>query len=395
MPDQMLERARALHRRVPLIDGHNDLPWRYRELVDRAISKIDIDHHQPDLHTDIPRLREGGVGGQFWSVYVPSSLSPQESVGVTMEQIDVVHNLVRAYPGALRLALTADQVEGAFRAGRVASLIGMEGGHSIDSSLAMLRMFYRLGARYMTLTHNDNTPWADSATDDPRSNGLSPFGREVVREMNRLGILVDLSHVSPNTMLDALDAAEAPVIFSHSSARALNDHPRNVPDDVLERVPANGGVVMANFVPPFISQPVMEHERRRRAERERLESEHGASTDAASETMRAWEDANPEPRATLSDVADHIDRIRAVAGIDHIGIGGDLDGVTSTPVGLEDVSKYPELTAELLRREYSDDDVLKILGGNVLRVMRQAERASLRLREQRDPSEALIEELDA
>ena len=394
MPDPMLQRARELHRQIPLIDGHNDLPWRYRELVDRAISKVDIDERQPDLHTDVPRLREGGVGGQFWSVYVPSSLSPQESVGVTLEQIDVVYNLVRAYPHALQLALTAGQVEDAFRAGKVASLIGMEGGHSIDSSLATLRMFYRLGARYMTLTHNDNTPWADSATDAPRNDGLSPFGREVVREMNRLGMLVDLSHVSPDTMRDSLDAAEAPVIFSHSSARALNDHPRNVPDDVLELTARNGGVVMANFVPPFISPAVMERERGRRAEQERLDAEHGAGSEAAASAMRAWEAANPEPPSTLSQVADHIDHIRNVAGIDHVGIGGDLDGVTTTPVGLEDVSRYPYLTAELLRREYSDADVLKILGGNVLRVMRQVEGASARIREQRGPSEALIGELD-
>ena len=394
MDDSILERARALHRRVPLIDGHNDLPWRYRELVSRAISRIDISRPQRELHTDIPRLREGGVGGQFWSVYVPSSLTPQESVGVTMEQIDVVHNLIRAYPETLQLALTAADVEDAFAAGKVASMLGMEGGHSIDSSLAVLRMFYGLGARYMTLTHNDNVPWADSATDTPQSNGLSAFGREVVREMNRLGMLVDLSHVSPDTMRDTLNTAEAPVIFSHSSARALNDHPRNVPDDVLKRVVENGGVVMVNFVPPFISESVREHDGKRRAERERLECESGATGESVDDAMSRWDDANPAPDSTLADVADHIDHVRAVAGIDHLGIGGDLDGVTKTPVGLEDVSKYPHLTAELLRREYSDEDILKVLGGNVLRVMREVESTARRLQAERGPSEALIEELD-
>ena len=395
MNDSILEHARELHRQIPLIDGHNDLPWQYRQRVSRALSKIDLSKPQPELHTDISRLREGGVGGQFWSVYVATSLTPEESVRATMEQIDVVHNMLRAYPEAFQLALTADEVEQAFAAGKVASLIGMEGGHSINNSLAALRMFYNLGARYMTLTHNTNVPWADSCTDDPHSNGLSAFGREVVREMNRLGMLVDLSHVSPDTMHDALDATDAPVIFSHSSARALNDHPRNVPDDVLKRVVENDGVVMVNFVPDFISKSVYEHTQRRTAEQERLESAAPDSTEeAVDEAMKQWDEANPSPRATLSDVADHIDHIRSVAGVDHIGIGGDFDGITTTPIGLEDVSKYPDLTAELLRREYGDDDILKILGGNVLRVMRKVESAAQRIQQERGPSEALIEELD-
>lgn len=394
MNDSTLEHARELHRRIPLIDGHNDLPWQYRQKVSRAISKIDISKPQPELHTDIPRLREGGVGGQFWSVYVATSFSPEESVRATMEQIDVVYNMLRTYPEAFQLALTADEVEQAFAAGKVASLMGMEGGHSINNSLATLRMFYSLGARYMTLTHNTNVPWADSCTDEPHSNGLSAFGREVVREMNRLGMLVDLSHVSPDTMHDALDATGAPVIFSHSSARALNDHPRNVPDDVLKRVVENDGVVMVNFVPDFISKPVYEHAQNRMAEQEQLESAPDSTEEAIEEAMSQWDEANPSPDATLADVANHIDHIRSIAGVDHIGIGGDFDGITTTPVGLEDVTKYPDLTAELLRREYSDDDILKILGGNVLRVMRKVESASERIQQERGPSEALIEELD-
>ncbi len=386
------ERAKALHREVPLIDGHNDLPWQYRKQADRALSKIDISLSQPRLHTDIPRLREGGIGGQFWSVYVPTSLPESEVVQATMEQIDVVYNMIRLYPETFKLALTAAEVEQAFAEGKIASLIGLEGGHSIGGSLGALRMFYKLGARYMTLTHNKNVPWADSCTDYPHAHGLSDFGREVIREMNRLGMLVDLSHVSAETMNDALDAAEAPVLFSHSSARALTSHPRNVPDDVLAQIPGNGGIVMVTFVPGFVSQEVYQHEKAREEERERLNGLGDRSDESIEEALKSWNEANPQPFATLADVADHIDHIRGVVGIDHIGIGGDFDGVTSVPKGLEDVSKYHSLTAELIRREYQDDEIKKVLGQNILRVMRDVEFAAQRSLE--GPSEALIEEVD-
>jgi len=389
-----LDRALELHGLEPLIDGHNDLPWRYRRMVNRAISAMDISEPQPQLHTDIPRLRQGGVGGQFWSVFVPTSLDSSQHVPATMEQIDLVYNMIRRYPETFQLALDADQVEAAFRQGKIASLIGMEGGHSIGNSLATLRMFYRLGARYMTLTHSQNVPWADSCTDEPVSYGLSEFGREVVREMNRLGMLVDLSHVSPDTMRDALDTVEAPVVFSHSSARAVADHPRNVPDDVLERVAENGGVVMVSFVPSFVSQEVNGYYQSRDAERERLASIAGMSDEQAGIELQKWDGSNPAPDATLSQVADHIDHLREVAGVEHIGIGSDFDGIGSVPIGLEDVSTYPALTAELISREYSDEEILNILGRNVLRVMRQVEDAARRIQLERGPSEALIEDLD-
>jgi membrane dipeptidase len=389
--------ASKLHKSVPLIDGHNDLPWQYREKVKRKFSELDVSKPQPQLMTDIARLRQGGVGGQFWSVYVPSDFADSEgpdAVTATLEQIDVVYELLRLHPEAFEIALTADDVERVFASGKIASLIGMEGGHSIDGSLATLRMFYRLGARYMTLTHSRNTPWADSATDDPVHGGLSEFGREVVREMNWLGMLVDLSHVSPATMHDALDTAVAPVIFSHSSARALCDHRRNVPDDVLKRLPANGGVVMVTFVPSFVSPQVKAHDERREEERRRLRDVAGATDASGAEGLRTWDRTNPAPRATLAQVADHIDHIRKVAGVDHLGIGSDFDGISSVPEGLEDVSKFPDLTRELLRRGYSEEDVQKVLGRNLLRVMRAVEENSIRLRKERGPSEALIEDLD-
>jgi len=387
--------ASKLHKSVPLTDGHNDLPWQYRETVKRKFSKLDVSKPQPQLMTDIARLRQGGVGAQFWSVYVPADFEGADAVPATLEQIDVVYELVRLHPETFEIALTADDVERVFASGKIASMIGMEGGHSIDDSLATLRMFYRLGARYMTLTHSRNTPWADSATDDPLLDGLSEFGREVVREMNWLGMLVDLSHVSPATMHDALDTAEAPVIFSHSSARALCDHRRNVPDDVLKRLPANGGVVMVTFVPSFVSAAVKAHDEKRDEGRRRLRGLPGATDESAAEALRAWDRANPAPRATLSQVADHIDHIRKVAGIDHLGLGSDFDGISAVPEGLEDVSKFPDLTRELLRRGYTEEDVQKILGRNLLRVMRAVEETSARLRKERGPSEALIEELDA
>jgi membrane dipeptidase len=382
----LLERARALHRQVPLIDGHNDYPWAVRENVDRDVDRLDISKPQPAIHTDIGRLRAGGVGGQFWSVYVPAELAGQAAVTATLEQIDIVHRMVRKYPQAFELALTAGDVERIFKSGKMASLIGMEGGHSIDNSLGALRMFYRLGARYMTLTHGRNTPWADSATDEPKLGGLSTFGEEVIREMNWLGMLVDLSHVSPETMEDAIRVTQAPVIFSHSSARALADVPRNVPDSVLRLLPKNGGVVMVTFVPSFLSPKVVAWDRQRTAEQERLRDLHPKDENAQKQALAAWTQATPPPRATIGDVAGHIDHIRKVAGIDHIGIGSDFDGITSTPEGLEDVSTYPALTAELLRRGYTDADVKKILGLNVLRVMREVEKVSKTLRSRRGPS---------
>ena len=382
----LLERARALHKASPLVDGHNDYPWELRERTKGDFDKLDIRKPQPALMTDIARLRAGGVGAQFWSVYVPVELAGQAAVTATLEQIDIVHRMVRRYPDTFELALTADDVERIFRAGKIASLIGMEGGHSIDSSLGALRMFHRLGARYLTLTHSSNTPWADSATDRAALGGLSPFGEQVVREMNWLGMLVDLSHVSPDTMEDAIRVSAAPVMFSHSSARAVTDVARNVPDAVLRMLPKNGGVVMVTFVPRYLSAKVDAWDRARTAEENRLKARVGSDAKAVASGVEAWTRANPEPRATIADAADHIDHIRKVAGIDHVGLGGDFDGITSVVQGLEDVSTYPALTAELLRRGYRDADVKKITGANVLRVMREAERISKTLQAERAAS---------
>ncbi|HUF24675.1 MAG TPA: dipeptidase [Vicinamibacterales bacterium] len=381
----LLERARALHTQVPLIDGHNDFPWEVREKSGGDVDARDLSK-PVDGHTDIARLRAGGVGAQFWSVYVPASLQGQAAVTATLEQIDIVHRMMRTYPDVFELALTAGDIERIFAKGKIASLIGMEGGHSIDSSLGALRMFHRLGARYMTITHNDHTPWADSASVAPMHGGLTPFGETVVREMNWLGMMVDLSHVSPETMADAIRVSDAPVIFSHSSAKGVTNVPRNVPDGILRDLPKKDGIVMVTFVPGFVSEEIAERGRRETAERARLRAVPGATDEHVTKGIDAWRAANPVPAATLSQVADHIDHIRKVAGIDHVGIGGDFDGITTVPKGLEDVSTYPALTAELLRRGYTDEDVKKILGLNMLRVMRKAEDVAARLQKQREPS---------
>lgn len=383
---RLQERARRVMRTTPLIDGHNDLPWALRENYGSDPYAVDLSTNLDEstgLHTDIPRLRAGGVGGQFWSVYVPASLPPVEAAQATFEQIDVVRRIVAAHPDVFELATTADDVVRIHRAGRIASLIGIEGGYSIDDSLGLLRVFHALGVRYMTLTHSTTTTWADSATDAPRWDGLSPFGEDVVREMNRLGIMVDLSHVSPSTMLDALRVTEAPVIFSHSSARAVTGHPRNVPDSVLTLLPSNGGVVMITFVPSFVSERVRQWGALRAGEEARLKSLNPGDPEAVETGLAEWVAANPPPRASISDVADHIEHVRDVAGIEHVGLGGDFDGVSALPDGLPGVDAYPALIAELYRRGWSDADVRKLLGENVLRVMRAVEATAARKRSER------------
>lgn len=390
-----LNRARELLAAHPVVDGHNDLPWALREQVGYDLDRLDIAVDQRvRTHTDIPRLRAGGVGAQFWSVFVSTELTGAAAVTATLEQIDVVHRMTERYPRDLMLAVTADDMEAARERGRIASLMGAEGGHSIDCSLGVLRGLYDLGVRYMTLTHNDNTPWADSATDTPAADGLTAFGEEVVREMNRLGMLVDLSHVSPDTMRDALRVAEAPVLFSHSSARAVCDHPRNVPDDVLASLPGNGGVAMATFVPKFVLPAAIEWTLRA-DENMRVHGLHPLDTTPEAMTVqRDFEARNPRPRATVGTVADHLDHMREVAGIDHVGIGGDFDGTAFTPDGLSDVAGYPNLVAELLTRGWSDADLAKLTWKNAVRVLRDAEAAASRIRARRGPSTARIADLD-
>ncbi|AJF69754.1 membrane dipeptidase [Streptomyces vietnamensis] len=390
-----LDEARELLASSPVVDGHNDLPWALREHVRYDLDRMDIAADQSaSLHTDLARLRAGGVGAQFWSVYVPCRLAGDDAVSATLEQIDIVDQLLDRYASDLAPALTADDMEAARKQGRIASLKGAEGGHSINNSLATLRALHALGVRYMTLTHNDNNDWADSATDEPRVGGLTAFGREVVREMNRSGMLVDLSHVAATTMRAALDATAAPVIFSHSSSLAVCDHPRNIPDDVLERLPANGGVAMATFVPKFILPAAVEWTARADENLRAHGFDHLDTTAGAMRLHRAFEEANPRPIATAATVADHLDHMREAAGIDHIGIGGDYDGTAFTPAGLDDVAGYPNLIAELLHRGWSHQDLAKLTWSNAVRALRDAEAVSRDLKSRTAPSNATIEALD-
>jgi membrane dipeptidase len=366
-------------KRTPLIDGHNDIAEQLAENYKRSIEGLASGTDQrPDhpLMTDMARLHQGRVGGQFWSVYISGTITGDAAIRETLQEIDVVRRMIEAYPRDLELASTADDIVRIHKAGRVASMIGVEGGRQIGGSLAALRQYYNLGARYMTLTHNQTTEWADSATDEPKYGGLSPFGVQVVHEMNRLGMLVDLSHVSADTMKDAIAASRAPVIFSHSSARGLVGHLRNVPDDVLRLLPANGGVVMVNFVPDFISDAVWKWGAERSAEEARLKAFNRDSKAAVEAGLKAWEAAHPRPVATVSTVADHVEHVAKVAGYDHVGLGGDFDGIPYTPEGLSGVEDYPNLFAELIRRGWSDENLAKLAGGNVLRALRQGEAVS-------------------
>ena len=393
--DQNLARARALHRAVPMIDTHNDLPEMLRERAQNDFARMDPDRRLEHVDTDIPRLKEGLVGGQFWAAYVPASFVDKGGATYALEQIDVIRRMVARSP-SLGWATSAADIVRIHQQGKIASLVGIEGGYAIENSLANLRMFYALGVRYMTLTHGGNTAWADSATDTPKHNGLTPFGQEVVREMNRLGMMVDLSHVADATMREAIRVSSAPVIFSHSSARALADHARNVPDDVLELVKKNGGIVMVNVFPAFVNQTAARQATDVLGKEREFTAKYPDDPKRASTEYLAWlEKTMAEMESgTLAQVADHIDHIVKVAGIDHVGYGADFGSLTNHPRGLEDVSRYPYLTAELLRRGYTDEQAKKIIGGNFLRVMTQVERVATRLKRERPPAVARIEDLD-
>jgi membrane dipeptidase len=375
-PVKLTDEARAIHREALVFDGHNDLPWQFREKEDLSFNKIDITRIQKGLHTDIPRLRQGGVGAQFWVAYVPTSTTKKgTAVRETLEQIDVIYRMIRSHPDVFELATTADDVERIHKKGKIASLIAVEGGHSIDNSLAVLRMYYLLGVRYMTLTHFANTDWADSATDKPQHNGLTKFGEEVVREMNRLGMLVDISHVSADTMRHALRVSKAPVMASHSSAYALAAHPRNVPDDVLRMIQKNDGIVMVNFYSGFV---VPEGARIMKEVGEmftQMSKKYPRESDAR-DAIAAWLKEHPIPTGSVHHVVDHIEHIIKVAGIDHVGLGSDFDGISTAPKQLDDVSCYPNITQELLNRGYKKEEILKILGGNALRVLRATEKVA-------------------
>ena len=369
-------RVDRILKKTPLIDGHNDIAEQLSESHESSVANLASGTSAwPDhpLMTDMARLHAGRVGGQFWSVYIDGTIKGDEAIRRTIEQIDIVDRMIAAYPNDLERAYTADDVVRIHRKGKIASMIGIEGGRQIGGSLPALRQFYRLGARYMTLTHNQTTEWADSATDEPKFHGLSPFGLKVVAEMNRLGMLVDLSHVSPDVMRQAIAASRAPVIFSHSSARGVNDHPRNVPDDVLKLLPANGGVVMVNWVPLFLSPARLQYEAAKSGEEARLKTLIRNDSKAVAAGVKAWEQAHPAPPVTVTDVADHIDHVAKVAGHDHVGIGADLDGIPAGPEGLTGVDDYPKVFAELIRRGWSDADLAKLAGGNLLRALRGAE----------------------
>ncbi|MFL6844893.1 MAG: dipeptidase [Allosphingosinicella sp.] len=392
------ERVSRVLAATPVIDGHNDLPWEIRDKYDSWRKPLDLNADTSRLtdrlQTDLPRMKAGGMGAQFWSVWIPNEMKGDEAIRVTLEQIDIVHRMVARYPAQLEMASTAADIRRIEKAGRIASLIGVEGGHQIGNSPAALRQFYALGARYMTLSHSKNNDWADSATDDPVHDGLTPFGKAIVHEMNRLGMMVDLSHVSAETMRDALAETKAPVIFSHSSARALMDHPRNVPDDVLKLLPANGGVVMVNFFPGFISTAWRERSAARDAEDARLKNLYSGQPDRRKAALDAWDAAHPAVDATLAEVADHVEHIVQIAGHDHVGIGSDFDGIDGfAPKGLEGVQTYPALLAELARRGWSDADLAKLAGGNLLRAMERVEAVAASMKDE-PPMIATMEALD-